>query len=98
MIDLLKFTSNKMILRGVVILVCNLINFQPNFVPKVIRLRIQKYKKNSNFEKVPTAKSLRTWKRLTGEAKDISCSLDEGVDVPISKNCSSSIKVTAMIK
>ena len=74
-------------------------SLQPNFVPKVRRVRIQKYKKeNSNFEKIPTAKSLRTWKKLIGEAKDISCSLDEGVDVPISKNCSSSIKVTAMIR
>lgn len=30
---------------------------------------------------MPTAKSLRTKKRLVGEAKDISCLLDEGIEM-----------------
>ena len=85
-----------MILREVIALVCNLVYSQ--ICPKSKKSKDSKISKNSNFEKIPTAKSLRTWKRLIGEAKDISCSPDEGVDVPISKNCSSSIKVTAMIR
>lgn len=30
---------------------------------------------------MPTAKSLRTKERLVGEAKDISCLLDEGIEM-----------------
>ena len=47
-----------MILREVIALVCNLVYSQ--ICPKSKKSKDSKISKNSNFEKIPTTKSLRT--------------------------------------